>query len=251
MRLHLAGLLLAGLTGGGLVAAPIAASAAEPSAKAAPEAKGRSAAASEGQGSADLLAPLLGTLQIGTPMPQLPDCADKRTPDGTDVTAFCVELRGDGMMRQVGVPRGQRPAFMDGPHALALVDRNALVGVIVPTDGMRSEQVAMQSLIARYGKPFRQETVPMLDKGGQKVETQHAGWMKAPLTVELYAMPDDPRTGSIELLLPRARTLMAARDAEVDQQLNPQAGASDAKGKAGAKAPAPAAKPKDAKPGSW
>lgn len=250
MRLHLAGLLLAGLTGTGLVAAPIAASAAETSAKAATDARRQSGTAPEGQGTAtDLLAPLLGTLQIGTPMPQLPDCADKRTPDGTDVTAFCVELRGDGMMRQVGVPRAQRPAFMDGAHALALVDRNALVGVIVPTDGMRSEQVAMQSLIARYGKPFRQETVPMLDKGGKKVETQHAGWMKAPLTVELYAMPDDPQTGSIELLLPRARTLMAARDAEVDQQLNPQAGASDAKGKPAPKAPA--AKPKDAKPGTW
>jgi hypothetical protein len=85
----------------------------------------------------DALAQILGTLEIGNPLPALPDCADHRTPDGKDVTALCVELRGDGTMRQIGVPRDKRPVFMDGPHLLAFVDGNALVGVMVPTDGIR------------------------------------------------------------------------------------------------------------------
>lgn len=197
----------------------------------------------------DALAPMLKMLEIGNPLPRLPDCADSRTPDGREVTAFCVELRGDGVMRQVGVPRDKRPAFMDGPHALALVDRNALVGLIVPTDGVRSEQAALQALNARYGQPFRQEQVSLTDKAGKAVNTVHAGWMPKPLTVELYAIPDDPNTGTIELLLPRARALMAEQDAAVEKQLNPQAASAP---KATAKA-APAAKepPKKGPPGSW
>lgn len=200
---------------------------------------------------ADALAPMLKMLEIGNPLPRLPDCADSRTPDGREVTAFCVELRGDGVMRQVGVPRDKRPAFMDGPHALALVDRNALVGLIVPTDGVRSEQAALQALNARYGQPFRQEQVSLQDKAGKAVNTVHAGWMDKPLTVELYAIPDDPNTGTIELLLPRARALMAEQDAAVEKQLNPQA-ASAPKAAPGAKAaPTPKEPPKKGPPGSW
>jgi hypothetical protein len=195
---------------------------------------------------ADALGPMLVMLEIGNPLPRLPDCADSRTPDGREVTAFCVELRGDGIMRQVGVPRDKRPAFMDGPHALALVDRNALVGLIVPTDGVRSEQAALQALNTRYGKPFRQEQVSLQDKAGKAVNTVHAGWMHKPLTVELYAIPDDPNTGTIELLLPRARALMAEQDAAVEQRLNPQAAASAPKA-----APAPKEPPKKGPPGSW
>lgn len=206
----------------------------------------------------DALAPLLEMLTIGNPLPQLPDCADSRTPDGRDVRAFCVELRGDGVMRQIGVPRDRRPAFMDGPHALALVDRNALVGVIVPTDGVRHETQAMQALTARFGDPFRQERVPMLDRNGKKIETIHAGWKALPLTVELYAIPDDPNTGTIELLLPKARALMAQQDEAVAQQLAPAsapgAKAAPQEKSAQDKAPqqkAPPKKPEPGKPGNW
>ncbi|WP_456282190.1 hypothetical protein M1D55_11150 [Cupriavidus sp. JZ107] len=255
MRFQLAGLAVAGFTAAGVLAAApavhAASAAAVPSANAAKPASAPPAAPSTATTSpeADLLAPLLGALKIGNPMPDLPDCADKRTPDGTDVTAFCVEVRGDGAMRQVGVPRKQRPAFMDGPHALAVVDRNALVGLIVPTDGVRSEQSTLRTLTARYGKPFREEQVALLDKDGKSVNSVHAGWMQAPLTVEVYSIPDDPDTGSIELLLPRARTVMAQKDAAITQQLNPGAASAPSAPKAVAQ------KPKkgegDGKPGSW
>src|SRR5207253_2743201 len=86
--------------------APASSTAAAPST--ASTASGKPAAPATG--TANGLAPLLGTFQIGNPLPTLPDCADKRTPDGRDVTAFCVELAGDGVMLQVGVPRDQRPA---------------------------------------------------------------------------------------------------------------------------------------------
>ncbi|MCT9127699.1 hypothetical protein N6G03_24025 [Cupriavidus gilardii] len=263
MRFHLAGLAVAGLAAAGVLAATPAVHAASaasastaspanaaPAASAAPAANAaRPVQNPSSPSTADLLAPMLGTLKIGNPMPDLPDCADKRTPDGTDVTAFCVEVRGDGAMRQVGVPRKQRPAFMDGPHALAVVDRNALVGLIVPTDGVRSEQSTLRTLTARYGKPFREEQVALLDKDGKTVNSVHAGWMQAPLTVEVYSIPDDPDTGSIELLLPRARTVMAQKDAAITQQLNPGAASAPSAPKAVAQ------KPKkgegDGKPGSW
>ncbi|WP_265632914.1 hypothetical protein [Cupriavidus cauae] len=272
MRFQLAGLAVAGFTAAGvLVAAPAvhaasaagaqSANAAKPATTAATPATAANPATSASPASAaspatppaspaaDMLAPLLGALKIGNPMPDLPDCADKRTPDGTDVTAFCVEVRGDGAMRQVGVPRKQRPAFMDGPHALAVVDRNALVGLIVPTDGVRSEQSTLRTLTARYGKPFREEQVALLDKDGKTVNSVHAGWMQAPLTVEVYSIPDDPDTGSIELLLPRARTVMAQKDAAITQQLNPGAASAPSAPKAVVQ------KPKkgegDGKPGSW
>ncbi len=263
MRFQLAGLAVAGFTAAGvLAAAPAvhaasaaaaqsgnAAKSASTPAHAATPSSTASTATSSASPEADLLAPLLGALKIGNPMPDLPDCADKRTPDGTDVTAFCVEVRGDGAMRQVGVPRKQRPAFMDGPHALAVVDRNALVGLIVPTDGVRSEQSTLRTLTARYGKPFREEQVALLDKDGKTVNSVHAGWMQAPLTVEVYSIPDDPDTGSIELLLPRARTVMAQKDAAITQQLNPGAASAPSAPKAVVQ------KPKkgegDGKPGSW
>jgi hypothetical protein len=84
----------------------------------------------------------------------------------------------------------------------------------------------------------------MRDKAGNSVKTVHAGWMKKPLTVELYAIPEEPSTGTIELLLPQARVLMANKDAEVDKQLNPAPASAPA-----AKAAKPA--PKPSKPGSW
>lgn len=186
-------------------------------------------ASSQIPGQGDALTSMLSTLEIGSPLPEMPDCADHRTPNGRDVTALCVELRGDGTMRQIGVPRDKRPAFMDGPHLVGFVDGNALVGVIIPTDGIRSQDAAMQSLSARYGKPFRQEQEDLRDKAGKPVKATHAGWMKKPLTVEFYAIPDDPSEGTIELLLPRARALMANRDAEVAKSLAP-ASAPAAKG---------------------
>ncbi|MFS8974333.1 hypothetical protein PO002_07425 [Cupriavidus necator] len=244
MKFPVAGLALAGLLGAatGAIAAPAAA--AKP-ASPAPAQSGTSA-----------LAPMLGMLEIGNPLPALPDCADKRSPDGRDVTGFCVELKGDGLMRQVGVPRDKRPAFMDGTFVVAFVDRNALVGLIVPTAGANSQQAAADSVSALYGKPFRQEQVDMPGKGGKTVKTLHAGWMQKPLTVELYAMPEDPTTGTIEMLLPQARALMADKDAEIDQQLNPKpASAPAAKGGKSADKPADkaAAKPapKPVNPGSW
>lgn len=214
-------------------------------------------------GQGDALSAMLSTFEIGSPLPDLPDCADHRTPNGRDVTALCVELRGDGTQRQIGLPRDKRPVFMDGPHLLAFVDGNALVGVIIPTDGIRSQDAAFQSLSARYGKPFRQEQEDLRDKSGKAVKATHAGWIKKPLTVELYAIPDDPSEGTIELLLPRARALMAMQDAEVAKSLNP-ASAPGAKGKGdAAKADAKPAekasdKPADKKapakpvdPGKW
>ncbi|MDT4874024.1 hypothetical protein FQZ97_1093000 [compost metagenome] len=140
---------------------------------------------------------------------------------------------------------------------VAFVDRNALVGLVVPTAGANSQQAAVDSISALYGKPFRQEQEEMRDKAGKTVKTIHAGWMKRPLTVELYAMPEDPATGTIEMLLPQARALMAEKDAEVDGKLNP-ASAPAAKGKAekseqSEKAEKAAAKPpaKPVNPGSW
>ncbi|AGW92113.1 MULTISPECIES: hypothetical protein [Cupriavidus] len=242
MKFPVAGLALAGLLGAatGAIAAPASAAAAKPASP--------SSAKSAAQSETSALAPMLGMLEIGNPLPALPDCADKRTPDGRDVTGFCVELKGDGLMRQVGVPRDKRPAFMDGPHVVAFVDRNALVGLIVPTAGANSQQAAADSVTALYGKPFRQEQVDMRDKGGKTVKTLHAGWMQKPLTVELYAMPEDPNTGTIEMLLPQARVLMAEKDAEIDNKLNP-APASAPAAKPAKPAPKPAAKPE--KPGSW
>ncbi|EYS93256.1 signal peptide protein [Cupriavidus sp. SK-4] len=245
MKFPVAGLALAGLLGAaaGAIAAPASAPAAKPApAPAKAQAKAENSA----------LSPLLAMLEIGNPLPALPDCADKRTPDGRDVTGFCVELKGDGLMRQVGVPRAQRPSFMDGPFVLAFVDRNALVGLVVPTAGANSQQAAADSVSALYGKPFRQEQVDMPDKAGKSIKTLHAGWMHKPLTVELYAMPEDPNTGTIEMLLPQARVLMADKDAEVDKQLNPASAPAAKGGKAAAAtkpAPKPAAKPE--KPGSW
>lgn len=244
MKFPVAGLALAGLLGAaaGAIAAPASAPAAKPApAPAKAQAKAENSA----------LSPLLAMLEIGNPLPALPDCADKRTPDGRDVTGFCVELKGDGLMRQVGVPRAQRPSFMDGPFVLAFVDRNALVGLVVPTAGANSQQAAADSVSALYGKPFRQEQVDMPDKAGKSVKTLHAGWMHKPLTVELYAMPEDPNTGTIEMLLPQARVLMADKDAEVDKQLNPASAPAAKGGKAAAAKPAPKPAAKPEKPGSW
>lgn len=260
MKFSVAGLALAGLLGAaGAIAAPAAPAARAAAAPAESKAaKAASSAANTAENSA--LSPLLGMLEIGNPLPALPDCADKRSPDGRDVTAFCVELKGDGLMRQVGVPRDKRPGFMDGQHVLAFVDRNALVGLVVPTAGANSQQAAVDSLNVLFGKPFRQEQEEMRDKAGKTVKTIHAGWMKRPLTVELYAMPEDPATGTIEMLLPQARELMAEKDAEVAGKLNP-ASAPAAKGKAAKSEKAEksektenaAAKPpaKPVNPGSW
>lgn len=244
MKFPVAGLALAGLLGA--AAGAIAAPASAPAAKAAP-----APAKAQAKAENSALSPLLAMLEIGNPLPALPDCADKRTPDGRDVTGFCVELKGDGLMRQVGVPRAQRPSFMDGPFVLAFVDRNALVGLVVPTAGANSQQAAADSVSALYGKPFRQEQVDMPDKAGKSIKTLHAGWMHKPLTVELYAMPEDPNTGTIEMLLPQARVLMADKDAEVDKQLNPASAPAAKGGKAAAAKPAPKPAVKPEKPGSW
>ncbi len=232
---------VAGLAAAGLIGAATSAFAAPPAAAAASPAPAAKAAPSGDSA----LSPMLKLLELGNPLPALPDCADKRTPDGRDVTAFCVEVKGDGIMRQVGLPRDKRPAFMDGVHVLAFVDRNALVGVIVPTAGANSQQAALDSINALYGKPFRQEQEEMRDKAGNTVKTIHAGWMQKPLTIELYAMPEEPSTGTIEMLLPRARALMADKDAQVAQQLAPASAPAAAPSKE--KKPAP----KPVKPGSW
>ena len=245
---------LAGLAAAALLATSVA-HAAPPAKPAAASAQPAPApAATPNLEGKDRFSTMLDTLEIGSPLPALPDCADHRTPDGKDVTAYCVELRGDGVMRQVGVPRDVRPAFMDGPRLVALVDGNALVGLIVPTDGFRSQDAAAQALNARYGKPFRQEMADMKDKAGKAVRTIHAGWLRKPLTVELYAIPEDPSEGTIELLLPQARALMANRDAEVAKSLAPPASGAAAKGAKPEKAEKAADKtapPKPVNPGSW
>lgn len=247
MRVSLAGLAAAALLAATAAHAAPKAPASQPAAT--PAASSTPATPSAN----DLLAPMLSVLEIGNPLPTLPDCADHRTPDGRDVTAFCVELRGDGVMRQVGVPRDKRPAFMDGARLVAFVDGNALVGVIVPTDGIRSQDAAVQSLTARYGKPFRQEQEDMKDKAGKPVKSIHAGWMRRPLTVELYAIPENPNEGTIELMLPQARALMANRDAEVDKALAPPASAPAAKkGDKSEKSDKSKKEPaKPVNPGSW
>lgn len=222
-RLAAAGLFAAGVVATAAAQAPSAAKPAvnPPASPATSPSTTAAATAAPTVAGVDALKPMLSVLEIGNPLPQLPDCADHRTADGRDVTALCVELQGDGTMRQVGVPRDKRPAFMDGARLVAFVDGNALVGLIVPTDGIRSQEAALQSLNTRYGKPFRQEQEDLRDKAGKPVKAIHAGWMKRPLTIELYAIPDDPSEGTIELLLPQARALMANRDAEVAKSLAP------------------------------
>jgi hypothetical protein len=226
-----------------LLTVPAQAKDAKPAAKTAAPAAAAAEPVTDPAGNS--MADILKLFQIGGPMPDLPDCADQRTSDGLDVKAFCVEVRGDGQMRQIGIPRDKRPAFMDGPSALAVVDQNALVGLIVPTDGARSEKTTVQSLSAAFGKPFRQETEKAKDNTGKVVDVIHAGWKWKALTVELYAMPDDPKTGTIEMLLPKARTLMAQRDADMAQALSPEAASSP---KA---APAKPAAKTEHKKGTW
>ncbi|AOY92581.1 hypothetical protein BKK79_12930 [Cupriavidus sp. USMAA2-4] len=217
-------LTLAGLAAASLMACLPAARAAAPAATPAPSTAAASATAAQaapaGTGS-NALAPVLHTLEIGNPIPALPDCADKRTPDGRDVTAYCVELRGDGVMRQIGVPRDKRPSFMDGTHVVAFVDGNALVGLIVPTTGTRGQQAALESLVAGYGKPLRQREVEVKDRNGKPLKTVHAAWVKAPLTVELYAIPEEGDEGTIEMLLPQARKLMTGQSDAMAKQLAP------------------------------
>ncbi|MGT2495118.1 hypothetical protein ACU4GD_44020 [Cupriavidus basilensis] len=124
-------------------------------------------------GAADKLAPMLESLGDRQPAAHAARLRRQAHPDGRDVTALCVEVRGDGVMRQVGVPRDKRPAFMDGPHVVAFVDRNALVGLIVPTDGVRSGVVG-------GGKPDRalRQALPLGTGGnegqGRPARQEHA-----------------------------------------------------------------------------
>lgn len=153
----------------------------------------------------------LSTLALGAPFPRLPLCADVRTPDGERYRALCAEpSRSDGSMLTIGFPLDQRPDIMDGQRAVAVLDGMTLVGLIIPTQGAKSDARVLAALTKAFGQPVRVEQEQVAGVQGKTVAATHAGWMRTPLTVEMYAIPDQPDTGTVELLYDAARPLMSA-----------------------------------------
>ncbi len=151
----------------------------------------------------------LTRLSLGAPFPRLPLCADVRTPDGDHYKALCSEpLSSDGSMVSIGFPDRQRPDVMDGNKAVAVIDGPTMVGLILPTQGAKTDATVLAALTKAFGKPLRVEREAVKAAGGKSVQAIHAGWISKPMTVEMYAIPDQPNTGTIELLLAQARPLM-------------------------------------------
>lgn len=185
--------------------------------------------------SAVTISDTLSTLALGAPFPRLPLCADVRTPDGEHYTALCAEsARSDRSLMMIGFPERLRPDIMDGNRAVAVVDGASLVGLVVPTQGAKSDAKVLAALTKAFGKPLRVEQEQVAGAGGRMVSATHAGWIRAPMTVEMYAIPDQPDTGTVELLTDAARPLMAA----------PSASSAAAGAAPHAPASAPAAKPR-------
>lgn len=184
--------------------------------------------------SAVTISDTLGTLALGAPFPRLPLCADVRTPDGERYTALCADTaRSDRSLMMIGFPEKLRPDIMDGNRAVAVVDGASLVGLVVPTQGAKSDAKVLAALTKAFGKPMRVEQERVAGAGGRMVSATHAGWIRAPMTVEMYAIPDQPDTGTVELLTDAARPLMAAPSAASAVGAAPRGTAS-----------APAAKPR-------
>ncbi|TMS59161.1 hypothetical protein MW7_002995 [Imbroritus primus] len=184
--------------------------------------------------SAVTISDTLGTLALGAPFPRLPLCADVRTPDGERYTALCADTaRSDRSLMMIGFPEKLRPDIMDGNRAVAVVDGTSLVGLVVPTQGAKSDAKVLAALTKAFGKPMRVEQEQVAGAGGRMVSATHAGWIRAPMTVEMYAIPDQPDTGTVELLTDAARPLMAAPSAASAAGAAPRGAAS-----------APAAKPR-------
>lgn len=184
--------------------------------------------------SAVTISDTLGTLALGAPFPRLPLCADVRTPDGERYTALCADTaRSDRSLMMIGFPEKLRPDIMDGNRAVAVVDGASLVGLVVPTQGAKSDAKVLAALTKAFGKPMRVEQEQVAGAGGRMVSATHAGWIRAPMTVEMYAIPDQPDTGTVELLTDAARPLMAAPSAASAAGAAPRGTAS-----------APAAKPR-------
>lgn len=175
--------------------------------------------------SAVTISETLDTLALGAPFPRLPLCADVRTPDGERFTALCAEsARSDRSLMAIGFPDKQRPDIMDGNRAVAVVDGTRLVGLVVPTQGARSDAKVLTALTKAFGKPVRVEQEQVAGAGGGMVSTTHAGWIRPPMTVEMYAIPDQPDTGTVELLTDAARPLMGAPSAASAVAAAPGAG---------------------------
>lgn len=161
--------------------------------------------------SAVTISETLSTLALGAPFPRLPLCADVRTPDGERYTALCAEsARSDHSLMMIGFPEKLRPDIMDGNRAVAVVDGASLVGLVVPTQGAKSDAKVLAALTKAFGKPMRVEREQVAGAGGRMVSATHAGWVRPPMTVEMYAIPDQPDTGTVELLTDAARPLMGA-----------------------------------------
>lgn len=164
--------------------------------------------------SAVTISETLRTLALGAPFPRLPLCADVRTPDGERYTALCAEsARSDRSLMMIGFPEKLRPDIMDGNRAVAVVDGASLVGLVVPTQGAKSDARVLAALTKAFGKPMRVEQEQVAGTGGRMVPATHAGWIRPPMTVEMYAIPDQPDTGTVELLTDAARPLMGAPSA--------------------------------------
>jgi hypothetical protein len=153
----------------------------------------------------------LSSLSLGAPFPKLPLCADVRTPDGERFTALCAEpSRSDRSVIALGFPPQQRPDILDGNRAVAVLDGATLVGLVIPTQGAKADARVLAALRKAFGEPMRIEQEQVVSTGGRFVSATHAGWIKGAMTVEMYAIPDQPDTGTVELLLDAARPLMGA-----------------------------------------
>jgi hypothetical protein len=187
----------------------------------------------------------LTTFVIGAPFPQLPLCADVRTPDGGGFKSLCSDkLSSTGSMRSIGFPANRLPDVMDGNAAVAVVEGPTLVGLIVPTKGAQSDASVLQALTTAFGKPMRTEQEDVRTRDGKAAKATHAGWVRKGVTVEMYAIPDQPDTGTIEILMPQARPLMDGTVAQTPAQPGKKGAPSGASAASATKAAKPASAPK-------
>ena len=164
------------------------------------------------------VAVLLDAFPLGKPLPKLPSCEDVRANGGKDVAEYCSDaLESHGRTRSLGVPSAKRPALMDGPQAVLLIDQGKVAGLFVPTRGVDTEQRVFQVLSDRYGKPAQEGRAPLKLKSGKTVDSLRARWAGQQTIVTMYAIPEEPQNGTVEFLwAPRAGAVMDQMRAEVD-----------------------------------
>ena len=164
------------------------------------------------------VAVLLDAFPLGKPLPKLPSCEDVRANGGKDVAEYCSDaLESHGRTRSLGVPQAKRPALMDGPQAVLLIDQGKVAGLFVPTRGVDTEQRVFQALSGRYGKPAQEGKAPLKLKSGKTVDSLRARWAGPQTIVTMYAIPEEPQNGTVEFLwAPRAGAVMDQMRAEVD-----------------------------------